>query len=167
MWNIRHSSNICYLKDFKKEQESFKKRLNQAKPVLRINPPYKKSKNIKGYSYDKYKTNYDNWVLNKITKEISKKKGDYNQHILRPSSAFSGIRNSHYDRYLKMEKRAVDEDNDKIMKRIRNTKPVYSVEKMRKDAYNHQKVREFMLEVLRKNRLTPLFNDEMENILNV
>ena len=167
MWNFRHTSNICYLKDFIKEQKSFKKRLNQAKPVLRINPPYKKSKNIKGYSYDKYKTKYDNQILYKKTNEINKRKGDYNQYILRPNSAFSGIRNSNFDRYLKMEKRAVDEDNDKIMRRIRNVKPVYSVEKMRKDAYKNQKYREFTLEILRKNRLTPLFNDEMENILNV
>ena len=167
MWNFRHSSNICYLKDFVKDQESFKRRLKQAKPVMKIKPPYKKNKNIKGYSYDKYKTNYDNKVLYKITKEISNRKGDYNQYILRPNSAFSGIRNSNFDRYLKMEKRAVDEDNDKIMRRIRNTKPVYSVEKMRKDAYKNQKYREFTLEILRKNRLTPLFNDEMENILNV
>ena len=167
MWNFRHSSNICYLKDFVKEQDSFKKRLHQAKPVLKINPPYKKNKNIKGYSYDKYKTKHDNRILYKKTKEMYKRKGDYNQYILRPNSAFSRIRNSNFDRYLKMEKRAVDEDNDKIMRRIRNTKPVYSVEKMRKDAYNHQKYREFTLEILRKNRLTPLFNDEMENILNV
>ena len=167
MWNFRHSSNICYLKDFAKEQESFRRRLHHIKPVMKIKPPYKKNNNIKGYSYDKYKTNYDNWILYKKTKEINKSKGEYNQHILRPNSAFSGIRNSNYDRYLKMEKRAVDEDNDKIMRRIRNAKPVYSVEKMRKDAYNHQKYREFTLEILRKNRATPLFNDEMENILNV
>ena len=38
---------------------------------------------------------------------------------------------------------------------------------MRKDAQNHNNYRKFLLEVLRKNRVTPLYNDEMENILNL
>ena len=167
MRNILHTSNICYLKDFSKKHDLYKKRLNAIKPVLKINPPYKVKNNIKGYSFDKYKIKNDNKILNKKTKEISNRKGEYNQNILRPRSAYSGFRNSNYENYLKLKRKNVDEDNIKIFKRINSTKPVYSYEKMRKDALEHEKCREFMLEVLRKNRATPLFNDEMENILNL
>ena len=167
MWNYLRSSNICYMKDFTKNQEQYKKRLKSIKPVLKFNPPYKAKKNIKGYSFDKYKVKYDNRILNKKTKEINNRRGEYNQTILRPSSAFSGFRNSNYENYLKLEKRNVDEDNNKIWKRIQNTKPVYSIKKIRKDIQEHEKYREFLLEILRKNREPPIFNDEMENILNI
>ena len=167
MWRVFHTNNICYLKDFKKEQASFKNRLNKIKPVLKIIPPYKSINNIKGYSFDKYKINYDNKILKKKKREINNSKGNYNQELLRPNSVFSGFRNSNFDKYLELGRRTVHEDNMKLKKRIRSAKPVYSVEKMKKDAKENQKYREFMLEVLRKNRVSPLYNDEMENILNV
>ena len=167
MWRVFHTNNICYLKDFKKEQTSFKNRLNKIKPVLKIFPPYKSRNNYKGYSFDKYKIKYDNKILKKKEREINNSKGVYNQELLRPNSGFSGIRNSNFDKYLVLRRKTVDEDNMKLKKRIRSAKPVYSVEKMKKDARENQKYREFMLEVLRKNRVSPLYNDEMENILNI
>ena len=167
MWRVFHTNNICYLKDFKKEQANFKNRLNKIKPVLKIFPPYKSRNNDKGYSYDKYKIKYDNKILKKKTREINNSKGIYNQGLLRPNSVFSGVRNSNYDRYLELGRRTINEANMKLKKRIRSAKPAYSIEKMKRDAKNNQKYREFMLEVLRKNRVSPLYNDEMENILNV
>ena len=167
MWNFSHSSHICFLKDFKKEQNSYKNRLNKMNPAVKIVPPYKKTTNLKGYSYDKYKTKYNNKVLYKKTKAIKKSKGCYNQEVLRPYSSFSGIKNSNFDNYLKLERKSTNEENKKMRKRIKSVKPVYSLKKMRKDNIQHQKYRNFMLDVLRKNRATPLFNDEMENILNL
>ena len=167
MWNFCHTNHICYLRDFKKENNSYKKRLNKMKPFLKISSPYLIKNNNKGYSYEKYKTKYDNKILSKKTKEINKSKGFYNQEVLRPNSSFSWIRNSNFENYLRLERKSIYEDNEKMKRRLRNAKPIYSVEKMRKDALNHNKYRKFLLEVLRKNRLTPLFNDEMENILNV
>ena len=167
MWRVFHTNHICYLKDFKKEDSSYKKRLYKMKPVLKINPPYKVRNRNKGYSYDKYKTKYDNKILYKKTKEINNSKGNYNQEILRPYSSYSGTRNSHFEDYFKLKENSLNEENVKLWKRIKNTKPIYSVQKMKKDAENHNNYRNFMLEVLRKNRATPLFNDEMENILNV
>ena len=167
MWRVFHTNHICYLKDFKKEDSSYKKRLYKMKPVLKINPPYKIRNRNKGYSYDKYKTKYDNKILYKKTKEINNSKGNYNQEILRPYSSYSGVRNSHFEDYFKLKENSLNEENVKLWKRIKNTKPIYSVQKMKKDAENHGGYRNFMLEVLRKNRATPLFNDEMENILNV
>ena len=41
------------------------------KPSLKIIPPYKKRNNNKGYSYEKYKTSYDNKILFKKTREIN------------------------------------------------------------------------------------------------
>ena len=167
MWRFSHSNYICYLKDFKKEQTSYKNRLNKMKPVIKITPPYKKTNNNKGYSFDKYKTKYDNRILYKKTKEINNSKSIYNQHILRPNSAYSGIKNSNFQNYVKLEREAVDLDNMKMQKRLKNIKPVYSVEKMKKSALEHEKYKEFMLEILRKNREKPLYNDEMINILNI
>ena len=167
MWKVFHSNNICQLKDFKKENASYKNRLYKTKPVLNIERPYKPRNRNKGYSFDKYKTKYDNKILYKKKKEINNSKGLYNQDILRPYSSFSGIRNSHFEEYYRLKAYSVNEENAKMRKRIKNTKPVYSVEKMRKDAQNHNNYRNFLLDVLRKNRVTPLYNDEMENILNV
>ena len=167
MWNFTHCSHICFLKDFKKEQDSYKKKLYKINPAINIVPPYKKRTNLKGYSYDKFKTKYNNKVLYKKTKDIKKSKGDYNQEVLRPHSSFSGIKYSNFDNYLKLERKSINEDNKKMWKRIKNVKPSYSVKTMRKDNIQHQKYRNFMLDVLRKNRATPLFKDEMENILNL
>ena len=167
MWRVSHSNYICYLKDFKKEQDLYKRRLYNMKPVLKITQPYRKTNNNKGYSFDNYKTKYDNKILYKKTKEINNSKSIYNQHILRPNSAFSGVRNSNFENYLKSKRKIINEDNIRLRKRLKNIKPVYSVEKMNKSAKDHEKYREFMLEVLRKNRVTPLYYDEMENILNI
>ena len=167
MWNYSHSSHICFLKDFKKEQASYKNRLNKMNPAIKIVPPYRKRNNIKGYSYDKYKTKYNNKILYKKIKDIKNSKGNYNQEVLRPNSSYSGIRNSNFDNYFKLEKKSIYEDNKKMWKRIKSTKPAYSIEKMKKDNKQHQIYRNFMLDVLRKNRATPLYNDEMENILNL
>ena len=166
MWRTSHTNYICYLKDFKKEQASFKDRLNKMKPVLKITEPYQSYKRNKGYSFDKFKINYDNNILHKKTKEINNSKSIYNQEVLRPNSAFSGIRNSNYENYLKSKKKAIRKDNKKMWKRIKSVKPVYNIEKINKDAKEHKRIKEFMLEILRKNRVTPLYNDEMENILN-
>ena len=167
MWRITHSNHICYLKDFKKEQYSYKNRLYSMKPSLKIIPPYKKRNNNKGYSYEKYKTSYDNKILFKKTREINNSKGKYNPEIIRPLSAYSGLRNSNFENYLISKRKSIGEDNIKIRKRIKNVKPVYSNKKMIKDAENHRRYRNFMLEVLRKNRASPLYNDEMVNILNI
>ena len=38
---------------------------------------------------------------------------------------------------------------------------------MNKSAKDHKKYRESMIEILRKNRVTPLYYDEIENNLNL
>ena len=120
MWRVSHSNYICYLKDFKKEQDLYKRKLNNMKPVLKITQPYRKTNNNKGYSFDNYKTKYDNKILYKKTKEINNSKSIYNQHILRPNSAFSGVRNSNFENYLKLKRKTINEDNIKMKKRLKN-----------------------------------------------
>ena len=167
MWRTAHTNYICHLKDFKKEQASYKNRLDKMKPVLKITTPYLSNNTNKGYSFDKFKINYDNNILHKKTKEINNSKSVYNQYILRPKSAFSGYRNSNYENHLRSKKKAISKDNQKIRKRLKSVKPVYSFEKMNKDAKEHERIKEFMIDILRKNRATPLYGDEMVNILNL
>ena len=160
MWNHIHSNQICFHIEFLQNQLIFQNKIKNIKPTLCIKPPYSFSpKNW--YLFDKLnqknnKRNYNKYVNEKYFKNNN----------IRPKSSFPGTRKNQFRHYINYNEWKIEEDNKKISEKILKAKSYYSNEEMRKHSEKHQRYRNFMIGALKKKRATPIFNDEIINILN-
>ncbi len=123
------------------------------------------AKRNKGYSYTKYKLNYEDKIIKRKMNEIKNKTGPYNIKTLRPNNDF-GIKRSNYFIVKEIENKLKNENDIKLKGRIKRVKSNYSIKKFAKSNKEINSYRNFYLGILRKNRENPFIYSEMENILN-
>ena len=123
------------------------------------------AKRNKGFSYTKYKIEYNDNIIKRKMNEIKNKSGPYNIKVLRPNND-NGIKRSNYFSIKKIENKIKNEKDKKFKGRIKSAKSSYSIKALEKSNKRLNSYRNFYLGILKKNREHPFIYSEMENILN-
>ena len=150
-------NDICYSLDKEREQFLHLRRLYAIKPTLKIQPPIKPKflKNNKSKLLKRAQTqlsiDYENDILARKILEINLKKGQYNQHILRPKNDYPAFRRTYFNyKYHDIEKmRTILEDNINLNNRLNKVKSYYNTEDMNEEA---RKQEQYLNNILAKNR---------------
>ena len=123
------------------------------------------AKRNKGYSYTKYKLEYEDNIIKRKMNEIKNKSGPYNINKLRGKNDII-IKRSNYFNIKKIENKIKNENDKKFKGRIKRAKSSYDNKILKKNNKKLNSYRNFCIEILRKNREHPFVYSEMENILN-